>query len=123
MEGQVKKVTEDGSKKRESIKAAPEPIKVSQIVNKEDNLNLKLADIVVDSEKDEQLIVREFFVRFANFLAKKNMTLYGVLHHKIYDKMFNGVEIELITAKHFWRLLHKVAFRTLKREREAVTNM
>jgi len=36
---------------------------------------------------------------------------------------FNGVEIELITAEHFWRLLHKIGFNTISTEREAVTDL
>lgn len=37
--------------------------------------------------------------------------------------MFNGVEIELINAKHFWRQLHKAGFKSINREREAVTKV
>lgn len=37
--------------------------------------------------------------------------------------MINGVELELITVRHFWRLLHKSGFTTIKTERDAVTSL
>lgn len=37
--------------------------------------------------------------------------------------MVNGVEMELITVKHFWRLLNKAGFTTIKSERDMVTSL
>ena len=37
--------------------------------------------------------------------------------------MFNGVELELISARHFWRMLHKHGFKTVGDERICVTNV
>ena len=74
-----------------------------------------------EETNDEAKIAQEFFLRLANFLFKRKQTLYQIIHSKIFDKMINGVEIELINVKHFWRLLHKAGFTTIKSEREAVT--
>lgn len=88
-----------------------------------EQIKLRSIEPDIDPEKDNQIIAREFFVRFASFLVKKNLTLYGVVHHKIYDKVFNGVELELIRAEYFWRFLHKVGFNTIAKERDVVTSL
>ena len=62
----------------------------------------------MDTKMGKMGMVREFYIRLANFCCKKNTTLYNLIHYKIYDKMFNGVELELISARHFWRMLHNV---------------
>lgn len=74
-------------------------------------------------ENDEYSIAQEFFIRFSSFLFKKKLTLSKVIHHKIFDKVINGVEMELINVDHFWRLIHKAGFRTVASERNAVTEL
>lgn len=76
-----------------------------------------------DPQKQGQDIVKEFFIRLANFLFKKKLTLNKVIHSKIYDKVLNGVEVELINCDHFWRLIEKVGFKTIKSERKAVNEI
>lgn len=83
----------------------------------------ELGELQIEQEKDEHDIAQDFFIRFANYLFKKKKTLYGIIHTKIFDKMLNGVEVELINVDHFWRLIEKSGFRTVKKERSVVTNL
>lgn len=47
---------------------------------------------------------------------KNKLTLYSIIHSKIFDKIINGVEVEMISIDHFWRLIEKIGFKTLKKE-------
>jgi hypothetical protein len=67
------------------------------------------------------IVSQKFFVKLGNFLFKGKLTLHQIIRTKIFDKMINGVEMELINTRHFWRLLHKSGFTTIKNERESVT--
>jgi hypothetical protein len=86
----------------------------------EEQKKLKNLDFEV-KDSDEYSIAQEFFIRFSSFLFKKKLTLSKIIHHKIFDKVINGVEMELITVDHFWRLINKAGFRTVISERNAVT--
>lgn len=88
-----------------------------------DQMALRSETVEVEEEKDNHMFAQEFFLRLSNFLFKKRLTLYKIIHHKIFDKMLNGVEVELITVDHFWRLLHKIGYKTVKVERKAVTEL
>jgi len=105
LQTQVNKINKDKTDEMQKVMQEQKKLKKEQF--QQDN-------------KDEQVVAEEFFKRFSSFLFKKKMTLYKVIHHKIFDKMINGVEMELITIDHFWRLLHKVGFKTVATERTAV---
>ena len=49
-------------------------------------------------------VINSFFLKLAEFLFNKDLTLYEVIHTKIFDKMFNGKEYELIYSNSFFRL-------------------
>ena len=75
--------------------------------------------MIEEHEKEDHALVQDFFIRFANFWFKKGYSLHGLIHTKIFDKMLNGVEVEMINVNHFWRLLEGVGFKTIRRERNA----
>lgn len=66
---------------------------------------------------------KQFFVRLADFMFNNDMTLYQIIHKKIYDKMFNGREHELISAKTFFSILEERGFPASAGEREAIGNL
>ena len=49
-------------------------------------------------------VINSFFLKLAEFLFNKDLTLYEVIYIKIFDKMFNGKEYELIYSNSFFRL-------------------
>ncbi|CAI2386554.1 unnamed protein product [Moneuplotes crassus] len=89
----------------------------------EEQKSLKAESKATGNIEDPVQITQEFFLRFSSFCFKKKLTLYKIIHSKIFDKMINGVETELITVKHFWRLLQKTGFKTITSEKEAVTSL
>lgn len=48
--------------------------------------------------QDDLKLNHGFFVRLAEFMFYNDLTLYQIIHSKIYDKMFNGREYELINS-------------------------
>lgn len=52
-------------------------------------------------------IMNNFFLKLAEFLYNKDLTLYEVIHIKIFDKMYNGKEYELIYSNSFFRLFEE----------------
>jgi hypothetical protein len=66
---------------------------------------------------------RSFFVRLAEFMFNNDLTLYQIIHTKIYDKMFNGREYELINSKSFFKLLAERGFTIDDREKKAVSTL
>uniref|UniRef100_A0A7S3KQZ5 Uncharacterized protein n=1 Tax=Euplotes crassus TaxID=5936 RepID=A0A7S3KQZ5_EUPCR len=89
----------------------------------EEQKSLKAESQATGNIEDPVQITQEFFLRFSSFCFKKKLTLYKIIHSKIFDKMINGVETELITVKHFWRLLQKTGFKTITSEKVAVTSL
>lgn len=84
------------------------------------------ASMSTDSAKGQPNFLslnKQFFVRFADFMFNNDLTLYQIIHKKIYDKMFNGREYELISAKSFFRILDDRGFHTAPNEREAIGNL
>lgn len=69
--------------------------------------------------KEDQRIVQGFFIQLAKFCFEKKLTLYSIIHSKIFDKIINGVEVEMISIDHFWRLIEKTGFKTLRKESNA----
>ena len=51
-------------------------------------------------------VINNFFLKLAEFLFSKDLTLYEVIHTKIFDKMFNGKEYELIYSNAFFKLFN-----------------
>lgn len=109
LEAQLKRYQDEKSAEQDKVME-----KQNQLKNKE---------FYKEEITNEQQLAQEFFIRLANFLFKKKLTLYQVIHHKIFDKMINGVEVELIHVEHFWRMLHKQGFKTITSERTAVNNL
>ena len=66
---------------------------------------------------------KQFFVRFADFMFNNDLTLYQIIHKKIYDKMFNGREYELIGAKIFFKILEERGFHCSPGEKDAIGNL
>ena len=63
----------------------------------------------------------QFFIKLAEFMFNNDLTLYQMIHTKIYDKMFNGREYELINTKAFYDLINKNGFSSNDAEKRAVT--
>jgi hypothetical protein len=64
-----------------------------------------------------------FFVKLADFMFNNNLTLYQIIHTRIYDKMFNGKEYELICGKTFFKLLDERGFEVNDSEKKAIWNL
>lgn len=64
-----------------------------------------------------------FFMRLAEFMFNNDLTLYQIIHKKIYDKMFNGREYELINSRSFFKLLAERGFKISEDEKKAVNNL
>ena len=79
--------------------------------------------MIEDHEKEDHAVVQEFIIRFVNFLFKKKLSFHEIIHPKIFDKMINGVEVEMINQKHLWRLIEAVGFKTLRKERNAISKI
>lgn len=108
LESQLKRYTKEKNEELQKVMKEQQALK---------NQNLDPGD------NQEQAIAQEFFIRLAHFLFKKKLTLYQVIHSKIFDKMINGNEVELISVDHFWRLLQKVGFKVITSEKNAVNTM
>lgn len=72
---------------------------------------------------DDMNLNRSFFVRLAEFMFNNDLTLYQIIHSKIYDKMFNGREYELINSKSFFRMLEERGFSIDEKEKKAVSSL
>ncbi|CAI2383697.1 unnamed protein product [Moneuplotes crassus] len=84
------------------------------------------ASISTDSAKAAPNVLnlnKNFFVRLADFMFNNDLTLYQIIHKKIYDKMFNGREHELISAKTFFSILEERGFPTSEGEKGAIGNL
>ena len=66
---------------------------------------------------------KEFFVKLADFMFNNDLTLYQIIHKKIYDKMFNGREYELISSKVFFDILSDRGIKCSEREKKAIGNL
>ena len=51
-----------------------------------------------------------FFKDLANFLNEKNLTILNIINTKVYDKVLNAKEYQLIKYKHFYNLLAQHGF-------------
>jgi hypothetical protein len=66
---------------------------------------------------------KNFFVKLADFMFNNDLTLYQMIHSKIYDKMFNGKEYELICGKTFFKLISERGFEVNDSEKKAIWNL
>lgn len=64
-----------------------------------------------------------FFMKLAEFMFNHDLTLYEIIHSKIYDKMFNGREYELINSRSFFRILSEKGLKISEDEKKAVNNL
>ena len=79
---------------------------------------LKEKSSVVDLQTNHN-----FFMKLAEFMFNNDLTLYEIIHTKIYDKMFNGREYELINSRSFFRLLAEKGLKISEDEKKAVNNL
>jgi hypothetical protein len=83
----------------------------------------KQATEEVKSTPEDLNVNKNFFVKLADFMFNNDLTLYQIIHLKIYDKMFNGREYELISGKAFFKLLSERGFNVIEREKKAIANL
>ena len=62
-------------------------------------------------------------MKLAEFMFNHDLTLYEIIHSKIYDKMFNGREYELINSRSFFRILSEKGLKISEDEKKAVNNL
>ena len=91
-------------------------IEVSNLENEDDEAQMRNSQL-------EMNLNHNFFVRLAEFVFSNDLTLYQIIHPKIYDKMFNGNEYELINSKSFFKILEQRGLRISAEEKNAVTNL
>lgn len=92
---------------------------VGKLGNSDENL-LEQTEIQDDdlslSKEDKVKIGQELFVKLAEFLYNEKTTLVPVIHTKIYDKILDGREYQLIKYKHFYQQLKHMGFSISRRE-------
>ena len=69
------------------------------------------------------LIGQQVFVRLAEFLFEQKLTLMTIIHNKIFDKVIDGKEYQLVKYRHFYQLLENHGFTITNKEQKAVENV
>ena len=91
-------------------------IDVSNLENEDEETQMRNAQLELN-------LNHNFFMRLAEFMFNNDLTLYQIIHPKIYDKMFNGSEYELINSKSFFKILELRGLRISSDEKRAVSNL
>jgi hypothetical protein len=92
-------------------------------IEKKPNQQQQPAPVNKNIQNEDLKLNHEFFVRLAEFMFNQDITLYEIIHKKIFDKMFNGREYELINSRHFFRLFEEKGFKASKEEMKAVISL
>jgi predicted nucleotidyltransferase len=101
-------------------------IQVGQLKNKEKNKEESKLSFTGRQEEykataEDLKLNHQFFVKLAEFMFNNDKTLYQMIHSKIYDKMFNGKEYELINTVSFFKIIKQQGFEFTDDEKRAVT--
>ena len=87
------------------------------------NENQQKEEQQYESNLQDLSLNKKFFVRLADFMFNNDLTLHQIIHTKIYDKMFNGREYELINPRSFFSLLDDRGFKVPEDEQKAISNL
>ena len=100
-------------------------IKISQLKSPKKNSKTLTGRMDKDQKAtpEDLKLNHNFFVRLAEFMFNNDLTLYQIIHKKIYDKMFNGREYELINSHTFFKLLGKYGYKFTEEEKRAVSKL
>lgn len=76
-----------------------------------------------DNYENMVKIGQQVFVRLAEFLYSQKTTLMPLLHSKIYDKILDGKEYQLIKYRHFYQQLKTSGFSLSIPEKKAIEHV
>lgn len=82
--------------------------------------------IVQELEIDRDTIVKageDFFVKLAKFLNDSETTILSVVHTKVYDKVLNAKEYQLLKYKHLYQQLNVYGFEVSPLQQKAIELM
>lgn len=72
------------------------------------------------SKEDKQKYAEEFFTNLADFLLKANKTILDIVKPKVYDKVLNAREYQLLKYKHLYKQLEASGFQVPLNYRQGV---
>jgi hypothetical protein len=78
-------------------------------------------EVVNDIDHDTKIKIGEqFFQNLADFLTKTNQTILKIVNPKIYDKVLNAKEYQLLKYKHLYKLLEAGGFAVTSDQKQSV---
>lgn len=87
----------------------------------EDEISPRHKEVIDEIDHDTKVkIGEEFFQNLADFLNKNNQTILSIVNPKVYDKVLNAKEYQLLKYKHLFKLLTENGFTVTSHQRQSV---